>query len=100
MDDPNRLIALFHSPGTGRRFWAQQARLVVEAAAAGHPESQALLDQAGEDLSALALQVSVTQVAIDSSTPPIGQVYGSACAQSAAGAICASLIITQYCSCV
>lgn len=57
VDDPNRLIALFHSPKTGRRFWAQQARLVVEAAAGGHPESQALLDQAGEDLSALALQV-------------------------------------------
>ncbi|WP_246084633.1 N-acetylglucosamine kinase [Pseudarthrobacter phenanthrenivorans] len=57
VDDPNRLIALFHSPGTGRRFWAQQARLVVEAAAAGHPESQALLAQAGEDLAALALQV-------------------------------------------
>jgi glucosamine kinase len=57
VDHPNRLIALFHSPKTGRRFWAQQARLVVEAAAGGHPESQALLEQAGEDLSALALQV-------------------------------------------
>lgn len=57
VDHPNRLIALFHSPKTGRRFWAQQARLVVEAAAGGHPESQALLEQTGEDLSALALQV-------------------------------------------
>ncbi|TLM86910.1 N-acetylglucosamine kinase [Pseudarthrobacter sp. NamE5] len=57
VDDPNRLIALFHSPATGRRFWAQQARHVVEAAAAGHPESQALLEQAGEDLAAMALQV-------------------------------------------
>lgn len=57
VDHPNRLIALFHSPATGRRFWAQQARLVVEAAAGGHPESQALVEQAGEDLSALALQV-------------------------------------------
>lgn len=55
--DPNRLIALFHSPKTGRRFWAQQARYVVEAAAGGHRESQALLDQAGKDLAALALQV-------------------------------------------
>ena len=55
--DPNRLIALFHSPKTGRRFWAQQARYVVEAAAGGHPESQALLDQAGKDLAGLALQV-------------------------------------------
>ncbi|TLM75835.1 N-acetylglucosamine kinase [Pseudarthrobacter sp. NamB4] len=57
VDDPNRLIALFHSPATGRRFWAQQARQVVEAAAAGHPESQALLEQAGADLAAMALQV-------------------------------------------
>lgn len=54
VDDPNRLISLFHSPDTGRRFWAQQARPVVEAAAAGHVASQALLDQAGSDLAALA----------------------------------------------
>lgn len=56
VDDPNRLISLFHSPDTGRRFWAQQARPVVEAAAAGHVASQALLDQAGSDLAALAAQ--------------------------------------------
>ena len=56
-DTPNRLIAQFHSPDTGRRFWAQQARHVVEAAAAGHPASQELLEQAGRDLAALALQV-------------------------------------------
>lgn len=57
VDHPNKLIALFHSPDTSRRFWAQQARHVVEAAAAGHPESLALLDQAGRDLADLALQV-------------------------------------------
>jgi glucosamine kinase len=57
LDHPNRLIALFHSPDTGRRFWAQQARHVVEAAAAGHTVSQELLEQAGQDLAALALQV-------------------------------------------
>ncbi len=56
VDHPNRLIALFHSPETGRRFWAQQARLVVDAAAAGHESSQELLDQAGKDLAGLALQ--------------------------------------------
>ncbi|WP_443197921.1 N-acetylglucosamine kinase [Pseudarthrobacter sp. CCNWLW247] len=56
VNDPNRLISLFHSPDTGRRFWAQQARLVVEAAAAGHAASQELLDQAGSDLAALAAQ--------------------------------------------
>ena len=54
--DPNRLISLFHSPDTGRRFWAQQARPVVEAAAAGHVASRELLDQAGSDLAALAAQ--------------------------------------------
>ena len=56
VDHPNRLIALFHSPDTGRRFWAQQARLVVDAAAAGHLASQELLDQAGKDLAGLAAQ--------------------------------------------
>ncbi|MFC9773262.1 MULTISPECIES: N-acetylglucosamine kinase [unclassified Pseudarthrobacter] len=57
VDHPNRLIALFHSPDTGRRFWAQQARHVVEAAARGHQESRDILDQAGKDLAGLALQV-------------------------------------------
>jgi len=57
VDHPNRLIAQFHSPDTGRRFWAQQVRYVVEAAAAGHPASQELLEQAGQDLAGLALQV-------------------------------------------
>jgi N-acetylglucosamine kinase-like BadF-type ATPase len=56
VDHPNRLIALFHSPETGRRFWAQQARLVVEAAAAGHAPSRELLDEAGRDLAGLAAQ--------------------------------------------
>ena len=57
LDHPNKLIALFHSPDTGRRFWAQQARHVVESAAAGHRDSADLLDQAGRDLAALAEQV-------------------------------------------
>jgi glucosamine kinase len=57
LDHPNKLIALFHSPEAGRRFWAQQARHVVEAAAAGHQDSAGLLDQAGKDLAALAGQV-------------------------------------------
>jgi glucosamine kinase len=56
VDDPNKLIALFHSPETGRRYWAQQARLVVEAADAGHAPSQALVEQAGADLAGLAAQ--------------------------------------------
>ncbi|HSL36140.1 MAG TPA: BadF/BadG/BcrA/BcrD ATPase family protein [Arthrobacter sp.] len=64
VDDPNKLIALFHSPDTGRRYWAERARLVVDAAAAGHTASQALVDQAGRDLAALALQ-TVRKLGID-----------------------------------
>jgi glucosamine kinase len=63
-DDPNRLIALFHSPDTGRRFWAQQARLVVEAAEAGHSVSRDLIDQAGKDLAGMAAQV-LKQLGLD-----------------------------------
>jgi len=64
MDDPNKLIALFHSPDTGRRFWAQQARLVVEAADAGHRVSRDLIDQAGKDLADMAAQV-LRQLGLD-----------------------------------
>jgi N-acetylglucosamine kinase-like BadF-type ATPase len=64
VDHPNMLIALFHSPATGRRFWAQQARLVVEAADAGHAPSLALMDQAGRDLADLAAQ-TVRQLGIE-----------------------------------
>ncbi|WP_374953605.1 N-acetylglucosamine kinase [Arthrobacter sp. Y81] len=56
VEDPNKLIALFHSPETGRRFWAQQARFVVEAADAGHEASRALVEQAGRDLAGLTAQ--------------------------------------------
>ena len=64
VDDPNKLIALFHSPDTGRRYWAERARLVVDAAAAGHAASQELVDQAGRDLAALALQ-TVRKLGVD-----------------------------------
>ncbi|MET1021027.1 MAG: BadF/BadG/BcrA/BcrD ATPase family protein [Arthrobacter sp.] len=64
VDDPNKLIALFHSPDTGRRYWAERARLVVDAAAAGHAASQELVDQAGRDLAGLAEQ-TVRQLGID-----------------------------------
>ena len=64
VDDPNKLIALFHSPDTGRRYWAERARLVVDAAAAGHTASQELVDQAGRDLAGLAEQ-TVRQLGID-----------------------------------
>ncbi len=64
LDHPNKLIAYFHSAATGRRFWAQQARLVVEAAAAGHAASAALVEQAGRDLASLAEQ-TIRQLGID-----------------------------------
>lgn len=57
LDHPTKLIALFHASGTGRRYWAQRARLVVEAANAGHAASAGLLDQAGGDLASLAAEV-------------------------------------------
>lgn len=64
VDEPNKLIALFHSPATGRRYWAERARLVVDAAAAGHAASQEFVDQAGRDLAGLAEQ-TVRQLGID-----------------------------------
>ncbi|MGP0221963.1 N-acetylglucosamine kinase [Paenarthrobacter sp. NCHU4564] len=56
VDEPGKLIALFHSPDTGRRYWAQQARLVVEAADAGDEVGIGLVEQAGRDLADLAAQ--------------------------------------------
>lgn len=64
VDDPNKLIALFHSSSTGRRYWAQQARLVVEAADSGHLVSRQLIDQAGNDLADMAAQV-LRQLGLD-----------------------------------
>ncbi|SDW27701.1 BadF-type ATPase [Arthrobacter sp. cf158] len=64
VDEPGKLIALFHSPETGRRFWAQQARLVVEAADAGDETSKKLVEQAGRDLADLAAQ-AVRQLGLD-----------------------------------
>ncbi|MFE4197410.1 N-acetylglucosamine kinase [Paenarthrobacter sp. NPDC056912] len=64
VDEPGKLIALFHSPDTGRRYWAQQARIVVEAADAGDETSVALVNQAGRDLADLAEQ-AVRQLGLD-----------------------------------
>lgn len=64
VEEPGKLIALFHSPDTGRRFWAQQARLVVEAADAGDGVSLALVQQAGADLADLAEQ-AIRQLGLD-----------------------------------
>ncbi|PRB44497.1 ATPase [Arthrobacter sp. MYb23] len=64
VEEPGKLIALFHSPDTGRRYWAQQARLVVEAADSGDEVSAALVEQAGRDLADLAEQ-AVRQLGLD-----------------------------------
>lgn len=64
VEEPGKLIALFHDPRTGRRYWAQQARLVVEAADAGDEVSIGLVDQAGRDLADLASQ-AVRQLGLD-----------------------------------
>ena len=63
MDHPARLIALFHSPDTGRQYWARHAQLVVAAADAGHKPSQRMLAQAGHDLARITLQ-ALTQLGI------------------------------------
>ncbi|WP_434614005.1 N-acetylglucosamine kinase [Arthrobacter sp. A5] len=52
---PGELIAHFHG-ATGRRYWAAMSPLVFDAAAAGHPESLAMIHQGGGDLAALAAQ--------------------------------------------
>ncbi len=57
LDDPNKLIALFHAPDTDRRYWAQRAGVVVQTADEGLEVSRQLLDQAGRDLAELAAQV-------------------------------------------
>lgn len=54
---PNELIALFHAPGTGRRYWAQRSRVVTEAADAGHVGARFMVDQAAHDLAHMAVQV-------------------------------------------
>jgi N-acetylglucosamine kinase-like BadF-type ATPase len=58
LSDPGELIAHFHSPATGRRYWAQRARVVVEAADGGHAGAQFMIGQAGHDLARMAAQVA------------------------------------------
>jgi N-acetylglucosamine kinase-like BadF-type ATPase len=47
---PVDLIALFHSPQTGRRFWAGKSRVVVAAAEDGEPAAGRIVDRAAADL--------------------------------------------------
>ncbi len=61
---PNELIAHFHAASTGRRYWAQQARVVVEAADAGHAGAAFMVESAANDLARMAAQVA-RQLGID-----------------------------------
>ena len=61
---PGELIAHFHAASTGRRYWAQRARVVVEAADAGHAGAAYMLETAARDLARLAAQVA-RQLGID-----------------------------------
>lgn len=56
IDHPSRLIALFHSPETGRRYWAKRGRIVVDTAESGHEPSQRIIKQAGHDLARITVQ--------------------------------------------
>jgi N-acetylglucosamine kinase-like BadF-type ATPase len=56
--EPNELIAHFHAPETGRRYWAQRSRVVTDAADAGHAGAAFLVDQAAHDLARMAAQVA------------------------------------------
>lgn len=58
LDEPGELIAHFHDQATGRRYWAQRARVVVEAGDAGHAGARFMLDQAAHDLARMAAQVA------------------------------------------
>lgn len=62
--EPNELIAHFHSPDTGRRYWAQRSRVVTEAADAGHAGARFMVGQAAHDLARMAAQVC-RQLGID-----------------------------------
>ncbi|MCH6469459.1 N-acetylglucosamine kinase [Sinomonas terrae] len=62
--EPGELIAHFHDAATGRRYWAQRARIVVDAADAGHAGAGFMLDQAAHDLARMAAQVA-RQLGID-----------------------------------
>ncbi|MDP5227080.1 MULTISPECIES: BadF/BadG/BcrA/BcrD ATPase family protein [Arthrobacter] len=51
------LIAAFHDPEKGRRYWAGRSRIVVEAAEQGDEGAQGILAQASGDLVVLAASV-------------------------------------------
>ncbi|MFT4470873.1 N-acetylglucosamine kinase [Arthrobacter sulfonylureivorans] len=47
---PVDLIAMFHSPQTDRRFWADKSRVVVAAAEEGEEPAAGIIDRAAADL--------------------------------------------------
>lgn len=57
LEAPGELIAHFHQ-GTTRRYWAAASPVIFAAAANGHAEALALVDQAAADLAALAAKAA------------------------------------------
>ncbi|WP_026531012.1 N-acetylglucosamine kinase [Haematomicrobium sanguinis] len=55
---PSELIAKFHSDSTGRHYWAERAKLVFDAAAAGSAAAETIIETAASDEARLALDVS------------------------------------------
>lgn len=55
LDAPANLIAHFHG-GTGRHYWAAMSPVVFDAAAGGHDDALDMIDEAGQDLAAMAAQ--------------------------------------------
>lgn len=57
LSHPGELIGHFHQ-GTTRRYWAAASPVIFAAAANGHKQALLLVDQAGQDLAAMAYQVA------------------------------------------
>ncbi|WP_287903839.1 BadF/BadG/BcrA/BcrD ATPase family protein [Arthrobacter sp.] len=51
------LIAAFHHPDKGRRYWAERSRVVVDAARGGNEGAKDILRRAADELTTLALGV-------------------------------------------
>lgn len=57
LSEPQELIAHFHQ-GTTRRYWAAASPVIFASAQQGHAYAQGLVDQAAQDLAAMASQVA------------------------------------------
>ncbi len=57
LSEPDELIRHFHQ-GTSRRYWAAASPVIFAAAARGHREAGAMVEQAATDLAAMAAKVA------------------------------------------